>query len=85
MPKKWYIRHLYYNNHHIKQLNKVNKIHEKIKNQRLDYLHKLSNQITEVKFVSGARDFRLMKREMVNAILSLPEAVHAILASSTAL
>ena len=36
--------------------------------------YKLSNQITEVKFVSGARDFRLMKREMVNAILSLPEA-----------
>lgn len=36
--------------------------------------YRLSNQITEVKFVSGARDFRLMKREMVEAILSLPEA-----------
>ena len=32
-------------NNYLKQLNKVNKIHKKITNQRLDYLHKLSTQI----------------------------------------
>ena len=32
-------------NNYIRQLNKVNKIHRKISNQRLDYLHKLSTQI----------------------------------------
>ena len=59
MPKKWYIRHLYYNNHHIKQLNKVNKIHGKIKNQRLDYLHKLSNQITNDYYLICFEDLNL--------------------------
>ncbi len=35
--------------------------------------YKISNKITKVKLVDGARDFRLMKREVVNAILDLKE------------
>lgn len=35
--------------------------------------YKLINKITEVDFVSGASDFRLMKRNMVNAILEMTE------------
>ena len=35
--------------------------------------YKLINKISEVRFVNGASDFRLMKRDMVNAILSLSE------------
>ena len=35
--------------------------------------YKLINKISDVKFVNGASDFRLMKRKMVDAILSLSE------------
>lgn len=35
--------------------------------------YKIINKISKVKFVSGARDFRLMKRKMVDAVLSLCE------------
>lgn len=35
--------------------------------------YRLINQITPVEIVDGARDFRLMRREMVNAILTLTE------------
>ena len=31
------------------------------------------NKMTEVEIVDGARDYRMMTREMVNAIISLPE------------
>lgn len=31
------------------------------------------NRVSQVEFVDGASDFRLLRREMVNAILSLPE------------
>lgn len=33
----------------------------------------LINKISDVDIVDGARDFRMMKRDMVNAILSMPE------------
>lgn len=33
----------------------------------------LINKITDADIVDGARDFRMMKRDMVNAILSMPE------------
>lgn len=35
--------------------------------------YKLINRISEVEFVSGASDFRLMKRDMVNAVLEMTE------------
>ena len=35
--------------------------------------YKLINQISDVRFVNGASDFRLMKRQMVDAIISLTE------------
>lgn len=35
--------------------------------------YKIINKLSEVKFVNGASDFRLMRREMVDAILSLSE------------
>lgn len=35
--------------------------------------YKLINKWTEVEIVDGARDYRLMKRSMVDAILSMPE------------
>jgi glucosyltransferase len=35
--------------------------------------YKLINNISETKMVAGARDFRLMKRQVVNAILTLQE------------
>ena len=35
--------------------------------------YKLMNKMTEVEIVDGARDYRMMTREMVNAIISLPE------------
>ncbi len=35
--------------------------------------YKLANFLTEIKLTEGARDYRMMKREMVNAILSLKE------------
>ena len=35
--------------------------------------YKISNKITKIELVDGARDFRLMKREVVNAILDLKE------------
>ena len=35
--------------------------------------YKLINKISDVNFVNGASDFRLMKREMVNAILQMTE------------
>ena len=35
--------------------------------------YKLINKMSDVRFVNGASDFRLMKRQMVNAIISLTE------------
>ena len=35
--------------------------------------YKFINRISKTEFVDGARDFRLMKRQMVNAVLSLGE------------
>lgn len=35
--------------------------------------YKIVNKITKIELVDGARDFRLMKREVVNAILDLKE------------
>jgi len=35
--------------------------------------YRLINHFTEVEIVDGARDFRLMKRQVVDSILSLPE------------
>ena len=35
--------------------------------------YKIINRISDVRFVNGASDFRLMKREMVDAIISLTE------------
>ena len=35
--------------------------------------YKIINKVTEVNFVSGASDFRLMKRNMVNAVLEMTE------------
>ena len=36
--------------------------------------YKVFNRTSDIKIVSGARDFRLMKREMVDAIISMCEA-----------
>ncbi len=36
--------------------------------------YKIINKISQVNVVDGARDFRLMKRKMVDAILSMPES-----------
>lgn len=35
--------------------------------------YKLINKVTTTEIVDGARDFRMMTRQMVNAVLSLPE------------
>ena len=35
--------------------------------------YKIINQICDIEIVDGARDFRMMTRQMVNSILSLPE------------
>ncbi len=35
--------------------------------------YKMINKMTEVEIVDGARDYRMMRREMVDAILSMPE------------
>lgn len=35
--------------------------------------YKLINKMTEVEIVDGARDYRMMTRDMVNAIISMPE------------
>ena len=35
--------------------------------------YKIANKITKIELVDGARDFRLMKKEVVNAILDLKE------------
>lgn len=37
------------------------------------FFYKIANKITKIELVDGARDFRLMKREVVNAILDLKE------------
>lgn len=37
------------------------------------YFYKIINTISKIEIVDGARDFRLMKRQMVDAILSLKE------------
>lgn len=37
--------------------------------------YRLINAISDTEFVDGARDFRLMSRRMVDAVLSLPERV----------
>ncbi|GAD18333.1 glycosyltransferase family 2 protein [Helicobacter fennelliae] len=38
-----------------------------------ELFYKVSNWISEVKIESGVRDFRLMDREVVNALLKMPE------------
>lgn len=38
-----------------------------------ELFYKLINSVSKVKMVPGARDFRLMTRQMVNAIISCPE------------
>ena len=35
--------------------------------------YRLINRISDTEFVDGARDFRIMRRQMVDAVLSLPE------------
>ena len=35
--------------------------------------YKIMNRISDIEFVDGARDFRMMKREMVDAIVSMQE------------
>ncbi len=37
------------------------------------WFYKLINKVSEVDFVNGASDFRLMRRQMVNAVLSMTE------------
>lgn len=37
--------------------------------------YKLMRSITDIEVVDGARDFRLMKRSMVDAIISMPERI----------
>lgn len=46
------------NNYH-KQMLKINKIHNKIKNKRLDYLHKLSTKITNLYDVICVEDLNM--------------------------
>lgn len=38
-----------------------------------DMFYKLINKVSETEIINGARDFRLMNRKMVNAVLSLAE------------
>ncbi|MDR0899270.1 MAG: glycosyltransferase family 2 protein [Lactobacillaceae bacterium] len=38
-----------------------------------DFFYLLVSKVSKTKIVNGARDFRLMTKQMVNAILSLPE------------
>lgn len=45
----------------------------KIKSYFSDMFYKIINKISDVEFVSGVRDYRLLDREAVNAILSLKE------------
>lgn len=37
------------------------------------WFYKIINKVSEVDFVNGASDFRLMRRQMVNAVLSMTE------------
>lgn len=46
----------------------------KIRSFFANWFYRVFNSTTDVKIVSGARDFRLMKREMVDAIISMCEA-----------
>ncbi len=45
----------------------------KIRSFFANWFYRVFNHTTDVKIVSGARDFRLMKREMVDAIISMCE------------
>ena len=45
----------------------------KIRSFFANWFQRVFNHTTDVKIVSGARDFRLMKREMVDAIISMCE------------
>ena len=60
------------------ELDCVTAYQEKRKESRLmislkNAFYKIINKVTEVDFVSGASDFRLMKRNMVNAVLEMTE------------
>lgn len=45
----------------------------KIKSFLSDQFYNVINHISDVKIVNGARDYRMMTRQMVDAVLSLPE------------
>ena len=45
----------------------------KIRSFFANWFYRIFNRTTDVKIVSGARDFRLMKREMVDAIIAMCE------------
>ena len=45
----------------------------KIRSFFANWFYRIFNRTTDVKIVSGARDFRLMKREMVDAIVAMCE------------
>lgn len=45
----------------------------KIKSFLSDQFYKVINKVSKTEIVSGARDYRMMTRQMVNAVLSMPE------------
>lgn len=45
----------------------------KIRSILSDAFYRVINRISQVEFVSGARDYRLMKRQMVDAVLEMQE------------
>lgn len=47
----------------------------KLKSYCSELFYKLMNAVSEVKMKSGARDFRLMRRRVVESVVSLPERV----------
>ena len=46
---------------------------EKLKSRLSDRFYRFANRLTEVKIDPGAQDFRVMRRAVVDAILSMPE------------
>lgn len=44
-----------------------------VKSALSNMFYSVMNRLSQVKLIAGARDFRLMKRQVVDAILSLPE------------
>lgn len=45
----------------------------KIKSKFSDFFYKVINKISDVEIENGAQDFRIMKRKVVDALLSMPE------------